>query len=347
MPLLEWYDANQRTLPWRGSKDPYHIWVSEIMLQQTRVEAVRPYFGRFLEACPNVAALAELPDEQLLKLWEGLGYYNRARNLKKAAGQIMEEYDGKIPETYDLLIRLPGIGDYTAGAVASIAFGQPRPAVDGNVLRIIARLMGDKSDILEASTKNNYRKALERILPKERAGDFNQAMMELGATVCLPKGKPGCGVCPWQKECTACREGLTDSLPVKKKKNPRRVEKKTVLVIRDDRYTLIRRREEGGLLAGMYEFPMLEGRVSQKEALAFVKGLGLHPLKVESLGEAVHIFTHLEWHMKGMLIRIADTGKEKTGSLKLPEHYHLILPEEIDESFPVPSAYKAFRAQLF
>lgn len=344
---MAWYDANQRTLPWRGSSNPYHIWVSEIMLQQTRVEAVRPYFGRFLNACPDVAALAAISEEQLLKLWEGLGYYNRARNLQKAARLIMEEYGGRMPGSYDLLIRLPGIGEYTAGAIASIAFDEPRPAVDGNVLRILARLMGDTSDVLEVSTRKSFQNALGEIFPKERPGDFNQAMMELGATVCLPGGKPKCEECPWQKSCVACQKALTDRLPIKKKKSPRQIEKKTVLLIRDDRYTLIRKREEKGLLAGMYEFPMLEGRVSQKKALDFAGKLGLQPLKIESLGEATHIFTHKEWQMKGVLIQIADTRPEKSGSLRLPEGYHLILPEEIDKVYPMPSAFKAFRNRIF
>ncbi len=347
LPLLEWYDANQRILPWRGSKDPYHIWVSEIMLQQTRVEAVRPYFGRFLDACPDIKTLAGMDEERLLKLWEGLGYYNRVRNLQKAARQIMEEYNGRMPATYELLIKLPGIGEYTAGAVASIAFNEPRPAVDGNVLRIIARLTGDTGNILEAGTRKNYRESLERIFPADRPGDFNQAMMELGATLCQPAGKPKCEGCPWNRECVALREHLTDILPVRKKKDARRIDRKTVLVIRDDRYTLIRKRSEKGLLAGMYEFPMLDGRISRKAALDFVETLGLQPVRIESLGEAVHIFTHREWHMQGFLIRIADTDKEKTGSLKLPEHYRLILPEEIDETYPIPSAYKAFRSHLF
>ncbi len=348
-PLLAWYDENKRILPWREDKDPYKIWVSEIMLQQTRVAAVMPYYGRFLAALPDVGCLADAQEEKLLKLWEGLGYYNRVRNMQKAAKKIVEEYDGRFPSDYDLLLRLPGIGEYTAGAVASIAFGKCVPAVDGNVLRILTRLTADRSDVLEAKTKKKYGDYLIRVLPKDRPGDVNQAMMELGATVCVPGGQPKCGSCPWQDSCLAHQQKLTDEIPYKKKKSARKIEKKTVLLIRDDNYTLIRKRPEGGLLGGMYEYPMLEGWASSTQAKNFTAELGFVPLSVRKTESDIFVFTHKEWHMHGYLVKVADTmpeaGDESKGPA-LPEGYRLILPAQLDKEYALPSALKAFREML-
>ncbi|MCR5418775.1 MAG: A/G-specific adenine glycosylase [Lachnospiraceae bacterium] len=347
-PLLDWYDQNKRDLPWRGSGDAYRIWVSEIMLQQTRAGAVKEYYRRFLDALPNVGALASADETELLKLWEGLGYYNRVRNMQKAAQVVTEEYEGSLPGEYELLLKLPGIGEYTAGAIVSIAFDKPCPAVDGNVLRILARLMADDSDIGDMTTRKAYREALCRVIPGDRPGDFNQALMDLGAMVCLPAGAPRCEECPWTKFCRARRRGQTDRYPCKKPKAARRIEHKTVLLIRDHRHTVIRKRPGRGLLAGMYEYPTLDGWLKRKEILSFVGELGLSPLKVSAAGEAVHIFTHKEWHMKGYLVRIEDTLESremKNGGL-LPPGYELILPEEIDDKYPLPSAFKAFRSQL-
>ena len=348
-PLLAWYDENKRILPWREDKDPYKIWVSEIMLQQTRVAAVMPYYERFLRALPDVGSLAAAEEEKLLKLWEGLGYYNRVRNMQKAARTVMEEHGGQFPPSYDLLLRLPGIGEYTAGAVASIAFGKCAPAVDGNVLRILTRLTADRSDVLDAKTKKKYAEYLARVLPKDRPGDVNQAMMELGATVCIPNGQPKCGSCPWQDRCLAHQQDLTDEIPHKKKKNARKIEKKTVLLIRDDKYTLIRKRPEGGLLGGMYEYPMLEGWVSSTQAKSFAAELGFVPLSIKKTDSDIFIFTHKEWHMQGYLVKVADTmpeaGDESKGPV-LPEGYRLILPGQIDKDYALPSALKAFREML-
>ena len=205
-PLLAWYDEAKRILPWRGTKDPYNIWVSEIMLQQTRVEAVKPYYDRFLQALPTVRDLAGAEESYLLKLWEGLGYYNRVRNMQKAAQILVERYGGEMPADAKEILALPGIGSYTMGAIASIAFQIPLPAVDGNVLRILTRLYGDDSDILDPRFKKKTEEALVRIMPKDRPGDVNQAMMELGATVCLPNGMPKCESCPWQDRCVARKE---------------------------------------------------------------------------------------------------------------------------------------------
>nr|MBQ8252548.1 A/G-specific adenine glycosylase [Lachnospiraceae bacterium] len=239
-PLLAWYDQNKRILPWRENRDPYRIWVSEIMLQQTRVEAVKPYYDRFLKQLPDVESLAEVQEEHLLKLWEGLGYYNRVKNMQKAALVMKDVYEGRMPEEYELLLQLPGIGSYTAGAIASIAFGKPVVAVDGNVLRIITRLTADPSDILSEKFKKQVREQLLTIVPADRPGDFNQALMELGATVCLPNGAPKCHACPWHDICMARQQGRLDEIPYKKKKKPRVIEEKTVLLLRDGEKTLIR-----------------------------------------------------------------------------------------------------------
>lgn len=341
-PLLTWYDQNKRILPWRMSKDPYRIWVSEIMLQQTRVEAVKPYYDRFMQALPTISALASATPTQLLKLWEGLGYYNRVRNLQKAALQIMQQYDGKMPDDYELVVKLPGIGSYTAGAIISIAFEKPYPAVDGNVLRILTRLTADRSDVLSAKFKKQMEQEVSRILPTARPGDFNQAMMELGATVCLPNGTPKCEVCPWSNLCQAREKGLIDQIPYKEKKKKRTIEKKTVLLIRDGDKTLIRKRPNRGLLAGLYEFPTLDGWLSEEEVMSFVEEMGLQPLYVKSIEEATHIFTHKEWHMKGYLVRVADTETKQMEMHTEKLQMHLILPSEIEEKYPIPSAFKAY-----
>ena len=335
-PLLAWYDANKRILPWRGSRDPYRIWVSEIMLQQTRVEAVRPYYDRFMKALPEVGDLAAATQEQLLKLWEGLGYYNRVKNLQKAARIIMEKYDGQMPDEYELLLALPGIGSYTAGAVASIAFDRPCPAVDGNVLRILSRLTADESNVLDPKIKKRMEDELRGIMPSGRPGDFNQAMMELGATVCLPNGAPKCDLCPWRWMCRARALGWIDRIPHKEKKKARQIEKKTVLLIRDGDRTLIRKRKESGLLAGLYEFPTFDGWLETEEIERSVTGLGYQPLYIRQLEDARHIFTHKEWHMKGYLVKVADTESDREAERLL------ILPQEIEKKYPIPSAFKSY-----
>lgn len=341
-PLLTWYDANKRILPWRMSKNPYDIWVSEIMLQQTRVEAVKPYYDRFMSELPTISDLAGAQTEQLLKLWEGLGYYNRVRNLQKAAIQIMEEYDGQMPADYELIVKLPGIGSYTAGAIISIAFEKPYPAVDGNVLRILTRLSADPSDILSAKFKKQMEKEVSEIMPQTRPGDFNQAMMELGATVCLPNGAPKCEACPWRDMCQARKQCLLDKIPYKEKKKKRTIEKKTVLLIRDGDKTLIRKRPDSGLLAGLFEFPTLEGWLDEDEILQFVNSLGLQTMYVKAVEDATHIFTHREWHMKGYLIKVADTEANRNEDGMNQSEMHLIFPSEIEKKYPIPSAYKAY-----
>ncbi len=337
-PLLTWYDTRRRILPWREDPTPYHVWISEIMLQQTRVEAVKPYYDRFLRELPNIASLAAVDEERLLKLWEGLGYYNRARNLRKSAIQIMEEYGGSMPSDYRELIRLSGIGSYTAGAIASIAFGQPVPAVDGNVLRILSRLRADDRDIAASGVKSSVEEELAGVMPSDRPGDFNQALMELGAVVCVPNGSPRCGECPWRGLCLAERQGNAEDYPVKAAKKPRRIEEKTVLLIQyGDRFAL-RRRPESGLLAGMYEFPSLEGHQSEEQVLAHLRGAGVVPMRIRPLQPSRHVFTHREWHMTAYLIRVDD--------LSGMGEYVFVEPDRMRDEYPVPSAFAAYRKLL-
>lgn len=338
-PLLQWFAGHKRALPWRELATPYRVWVSEIMLQQTRVEAVKPYFERFVKALPDVSALAECEEERLLKLWEGLGYYNRARNLKAAAKQVVEEYGGVIPSDYEELLKLKGIGHYTAGAISSIAYGKTHPAVDGNVLRVISRAAGDDRDIRKASVRANMEMELAKQIPEGAAGDFNQALMELGATVCLPNGAPKCDECPWQDLCIARRDGLTGTIPVKSKPAKRRIEKRTVLLIMDGEKVVLRRRMEKGLLEGMYEFPNEMGHMDRKEALSYVEGLRLRPLKVGRLKDAKHIFSHVEWRMKGYLIEV-DALKEGESGLLFAE------AADFKENYPMPSAFAAYMGYL-
>lgn len=297
--LLAWYEANKRDLPWRRTTEAYPVWISEIMLQQTRVEAVRGYWTRFLEALPTVEALATVEEDRLLKLWEGLGYYSRARNLKRAALQIMERFGGALPKDYAALLSLPGIGEYTAGAIASIAFGIPVPAVDGNVLRVMARLRDDASDILDPAVRRAVRQRLCEELPAERPGAFNQAMMELGATVCLPNGAPHCEACPLAQFCRARAAGRERVLPVRSGKKARRVEEKTVFVLRAPQGAVAGyRREAGGLLASLYQLPDVPGFLEPAEMAAQLAAWGARPLGEWRIYDRRHVFTHVEWHMR-------------------------------------------------
>lgn len=337
-PLLKWYSHHARVLPWRDNPTPYRVWVSEIMLQQTRVEAVKPYFERFVAELPNVAALAACKQERLLKLWEGLGYYNRVRNMQEAARTVMEQYDGALPPDYEALLQLKGIGHYTAGAIASIAFGIAVPAVDGNVLRILMRVAEDDADIMKQSVKTEVERLLYPIIPKGRAGMFTQAMMELGAIVCVPNGEPKCEECPWQHDCIAKKHGTYANLPVKGKMKPRKIEEKTVLIIRDGRKVLLHRRPQKGLLAGMYEFPNVAGHLTREEALAYVEHMQLEPVKIEPLEDAKHIFSHIEWHMAGYMVRVAqldDSSSQKPG-------YVFAEAADSEEKYAIPSAFARY-----
>lgn len=343
-PLLKWYDENRRVLPWREEPSPYRVWVSEIMLQQTRVEAVKPYFQRFMEALPDIRALAEADEEQLLKLWEGLGYYNRVRNLQKAAIQIEENYGGEMPAEYEELLKLAGIGSYTAGAISSIAFGKKHPAVDGNVLRVVARVRADERFITDSGVRASVEQDLEEIMPQERPGDFNQAMMEIGACICLPNGSPLCGNCPLNRICLAHERGLETEFPKKEGKKPRQVKEMTVLVIRDEDRAAIHRRPQNGLLAGMYEFPWMEGFRTAEEVKTFLSRNGINPLRIQPLEDAKHIFTHREWHMKGFMVRADELERECPG--KDVRDWIYIEPSETKEKYPIPSAFAAYTKYL-
>jgi len=339
--LLAWYRANRRALPWRETADPYHIWLSEIMLQQTRVEAVKPYYARFLAAAPTIADLASLDEERLMKLWEGLGYYSRARNLQKAARIVTEQYKGRMPDSYEALLRLPGIGTYTAGAIASIAFGIRVPAVDGNVLRVLSRIVGSYDDIAAEETKKSFRTSLSEVVPTD-AGDFTQAMIELGATVCVPNGEARCDSCPMASVCEAKRQGLTGVLPIRAAKKARRIEKKTVLLIRDGDRTALHKRPARGLLAGLYELPNTDGHLSEDGVLDYIRSIGFEPLRLTKIDDSKHIFTHIEWHMIAYDVRITpefDGYHGASGMLLVPN-------AELRADYAIPSAFAAYTKYL-
>ena len=331
--LLPWYDQSHRELPWRQTQDPYRIWISEIMLQQTRVEAVKGYYARFLETCPDVATLANTPDEVLHKLWEGLGYYSRVRNLKKAAMVIMQEYGGVFPVTQEQILKLPGIGDYTAGAICSIAYQLPTPAVDGNVLRVVSRLTADDTPIDDLKYKRQVRDRLAQIYP-ERAGDFTQSLMELGATICGPNRKPDCEACPCNAFCKAHQTGKAESLPVKTAKKPRRTEEKTVFILRcAERYAL-HKRPDTGLLAGLWQFPNCSGRGDVAWMLAQVEQMGLKPKEITKTVERKHIFTHITWETCGVYVEVAEEN----------EAFTWLTLEQIQTLAALPTAFRQFLA---
>ena len=308
-PLLRWFHSEKRALPWREEPTPYRVWVSEIMLQQTRVEAVKPYFERFVAALPDVRALARADEDTLMKLWEGLGYYSRARHLQSAARLICSDHGGEIPAHFDDLLALPGIGRYTAGAVASIAFGERRPAVDGNVLRVIMRLLACPADILKESTKRAVEEALIARLP-ENAGDFNQALMELGALICLPRGAARCPSCPLERLCLAKEANLQAELPQKTPPKRRRTEKLTIFLLAKNGKIALEKRPAQGLLAGLWGFPAMEGHLKKKEAAEALQAIGLIPAKLHALPTAQHIFSHITWQMVGWRVELAEPLSE-------------------------------------
>lgn len=361
LPLIKWYAEHARPLPWREDPTPYHVWLSEIMLQQTRIEAVRPYYARFLEAAPTLADLAGLPDEKLMKLWEGLGYYSRARNLKRAAREAVERHGGELPADLDALRALSGIGPYTAGAIASIAFGLPVPAVDGNVLRVLARLTADRADVLSPKTVSRMTAALGevyRTLPpaeqvfhntrppafgaKSPAACLTQGLMELGQTVCVPNRTPACSACPLRPLCKTAESGDFEGIPYRAPKKPRRTEHKLVLLLRDaEGHFAIRRRPHTGLLADLYELPTLP--LSELEAAdpdtldrfarAFCEENGCLPAEAMSLPPARHIFTHLEWHMSAVFYNVEAA----------PDTPLLFAtPDALRTVYALPSAFSAY-----
>lgn len=335
-PLVEWYRKQKRDLPWREDVTAYKVWVSEIMLQQTRVEAVKPYYARFLNAFPTIQDLAEAEEDLLLKMWEGLGYYNRVRNMQKAAQQVMIDYHGEFPNTYEEIRSLTGIGNYTAGAIAAFAFGIPKPAVDGNVLRVVSRLTASYEDIMKASVRERVEEELEELIPADAASDFNQGLIELGAIVCVPNGAPKCCECPLAHLCKAHEKGIELELPVKSKAKERRIEKKTVFVFQDGDHVAIKKRPAKGLLAGLYELPSVEGHLTEDEAIEYSKQIGLSPLRIQKLEDGKHIFSHVEWHMIGYRIRVDELEKSCT------EKMLFVHPAEIQAEYPIPAAFETY-----
>ena len=329
--LLDWYAREGRDLPWRRTRDPYRIWLSEVILQQTRVAQGMEYYLRFTERFPDVASLAAAPEDEVLKLWQGLGYYSRVRNLKKAAQVIQERYNGQFPGEYDAVLALPGIGEYTAGAVCSIAFDLPVPAVDGNVLRVFSRLTDDPSPIDLPAVKASVRERLAAIYPKE-AGDFTQALMELGATVCGPNRKPECGSCPCRKICLGYQHGTAEDLPVKSPKRERRQEDRTVFILQCDGKYALEKRPGKGLLAGLWQFPNVTGHPDTAQALAEVERMGLRPREILREVSRKHIFTHIQWNMKGIYLEVA----EASGG------FSWFTAEQIDAQAALPTAFRLF-----
>ena len=328
VPIVAWHRNHKRDLPWRTDPSPYHTWLSEIMLQQTRIEAVIPYYHRFLQELPTVEDLANVSEERLLKLWEGLGYYSRAKNLKKAAQMVMEEYGGQLPVTAKELRSLPGIGEYTAGAIASMSFGQPEPAVDGNVLRVFTRITGDTGDITQTAVKKRITDALREIYPcGADAGDFTEGLMELGETLCIPNGVPRCEHCPVSQFCIANKENLTEKIPVKSEKKKRKIQAKTVFVLECNGKFALCRRPEKGLLSGMWELPNAD------EDTNGVCPYDISVAETKPLEKSVHIFTHIEWHMQGVYCRCEEC---------VPQ-FVWVTPQEILHEKALPVAFRTYK----
>lgn len=366
--LVTWYDQHRRFLPWREDPTPYHVWVSEIMLQQTRVEAVKGYYTRFLTSLPDVYALAEADEGFLLKLWQGLGYYSRARNLQKAAKQLVQEQQGQLPDTTEELQRLPGIGAYTAGAIASIAFGKPVIAPDGNAYRIFSRLQQEEGFLEDRETKKRLEEAMQSVIDHKRPGAFNQALMDLGSLICLAKGDPLCAQCPLHEFCAVAGKEIATQYPKRRPKKPRRKEKKTVLLIQQGDRLLLWQQPKNGLLAGMWLFPMLNGHLSPEEILMRMSEQGIAReciQQIEGLDPAIHIFSHLEWHMIGYLVILTESkypilatlGNDKQQDSLLtqaevvqeemktvPEGRKMVWanPEEIARYYAIPAAHRPF-----
>ena len=333
-PLLNWYGQCARILPFRQHPTPYGVWVSEIMLQQTRVEAVISYYNRFMATLPTIEALAQADEEVLLKLWEGLGYYNRVRNLQKGARMVMEQYQGKVPASYAELLKLSGIGEYTAGAIASIAYNIRVPAVDGNVLRVLSRILASAADISLPQVKKSFQIVAQNMMPNSHAGDFNQALMELGATVCLPNSAPRCDSCPISDKCMANLFDLTQTIPVKSPKKLRKLEQRMVLVIVSDNKVLIRQRPQKGLLAGLWELPNVEGRQTEHEIINQLNAWNIAPIDLIRIQDAKHIFTHIEWQMQGYLAKVEDQSQI--------DGFVWADKEELHQKYTIPTAFGSY-----
>jgi A/G-specific adenine glycosylase len=332
-PLLTWFSKCARILPWREDPTPYHVWVSEIMLQQTRVEAVKAYYERFIRHLPDVTALAEADEDKLLKLWEGLGYYSRIRNMHKASKIIMEQYGGNIPADFEVLLKLPGIGRYTAGAISSIAFNKSESAVDGNVLRVLSRICASYADVSLPQVRKEAEAVLREIIPKGKATEFSQAMMELGAILCLPNGVPLCEQCPLAIMCEARKQGITSQLPVKKAPLKRKKEQKTVLVLIGQNRLALSKRDNKGLLAGMWELPNVPGKLTMREIQNFLFSKRIQEESVKQLPEAKHIFSHIEWDMTGYFATVIEEGYAE---------FEWVSLEELEQNYAVASAFSVY-----
>lgn len=335
--LMSWYADHARPLPWREDNSGYRVWISEIMLQQTRIETVIPYYHAFLEKMPTLRALAEAPTETLMKCWEGLGYYSRARNLQKAAKQVIESGREQLPTTYAELIKLPGIGEYTAGAIASIAFHERVPAVDGNVMRVLARLSASYTDVLSTAAKKEFFALASELVPEKDPGQFNQAVMELGETICLPNTSPHCELCPLQEMCRAHELGIADDLPVRSGPKARKVEQKTVCVLmtaEEEPRILLHKRPETGLLAGLFEFPNFPGSLDDREVSKVLNELGLSIQNLQPLPGAKHVFSHIEWLMSGYFGIVSGEA--------LSDGYLWVTREQMKKQYALPSAFRAF-----
>lgn len=330
--LLPWFAEHRRDLPWRRDREPYHVWLSEIMLQQTRVEAVRGYYLRFLERLPDIAALASAPEDVLLKLWEGLGYYSRVRNLQKAAQCVMEQHDGEFPQELSAIRALPGIGDYTAGAIASICFEAPTAAVDGNVLRVILRLTVCADSPADVRVRRRIGEELSAVYPAGHCGDFTQALMELGATVCLPNGAPQCGACPLRALCEAHAQGAELQFPTKPPKKPRRIEQRTVFVLQCGDRLAVCKRPSRGLLAGLWQLPDVPGKLETAEALRQAEQWCVHPTGILKTAERTHIFTHVQWDLRGVWLTCAAEAPQFTWADE----------DALRHEIGLPTAYRQF-----
>lgn len=334
-PLVTWYRENKRNLPWRKNREPYRVWISEIMLQQTRSEAVIGYYERFLNTFPDVYALANAPQETLMKTWEGLGYYRRATNMKSAAHVIVTQYGGNFPKTFEELLSLPGVGMYTAGAVASICFGVPVPAVDGNVLRVVSRLLCLEEDVTKQSTKDKMFKLLKEIYPTNNPGDFTEGLMELGAVICIPNGMPKCEYCPLSAHCLSYIKRCQLSFPVKSPKKSKTSQKRTVFLLLSGEKIAIKKRVEEGLLWGLWEFPNVKGALSKSDAVSLLDAWGILPLSIQPFIQHTHVFTHISWEMDSFLVVCDDTATKNTG-------FYWAAKKEIRSKLALPSAFKPF-----
>ena len=350
--LLAWRKSapDARELPWRDEPTPYHVWISEIMLQQTRAAVVRGYYLRFLEALPSVRALAAVDDDVLMKLWQGLGYYSRARNLKRAAQAIVTEHGGDLPRDFDALLALPGIGRYTASAIASFAYGQPRPAVDGNFLRVTARVTANPIDIAKDASKRALEEALAPSYPTGRdAGLLNEAFMDLGATVCLPNGAPLCHACPAAQLCLAHDRGTEQDYPVKTALKARRKEQRTVLLLSCGEKIAIRKRPAQGLLAGLWEYPNLDGKMTKRTIRTHLEGEGFRVLSITPLPHARHIFSHIEWELTGWAVTVAAMNEPPLMAAEdrtdAPSSLLWVRHEELADTYSIPAAFGYFTPQ--